>query len=346
MSDQPPPRRETTLHTSQAKVALLRQAQTYPEPPGQVAVVETHMSWVFLTDRYAYKLKKPVQYPFLDFSTLAARRHNCLEEVRLNRRLAREVYLGVVPLALDAAGNVGLERAGEPLDWLVKMRRLPAQRMLDELIRQKSVTVAELRRLARLLCAFYRRCPAVRIDSATYRARLAADIEENRRKLLDPACQLPSRQIATIHAAQLALLSREPLLFDRRVAEHRIVEGHGDLRPEHICMEAEPVVIDCLEFNRQFRIVDSVDELAFLALECERLGAALVHDMLFAAGRQELQDDPPARLVNFYKTWRACLRARLAIWHTHDVDAAEWPKWRRRAAVYLRLAEHYSQALA
>lgn len=334
---------ETGLALS-AKVALLRQAATYPEPPGRITAVETHMSWVFLTERYAYKLKKPARHAFLDFSTLAARRHNCLEEVRLNRRLAGSVYLGVMSLAVDSAGQVGLEKAGETLDWLVKMRRLPAQRMLDDLIRRGAVEPVEWRRLAWLLCAFYRNRLPVAIDGAAYRARLAADIEENRGQLLDPAYRLSRSLIDGLHAAQQRLLSHEPALFDQR-AVGSIVEGHGDLRPEHICMETTPVVIDCLEFNRQFRTLDFADELAFLALECERLGAAYAHDILFAACRRELQDAPPARLIDFYKAYRACLRARLAIWHIHDADPARRPHWRRRAAAYLRLAWRYSRAL-
>src|SRR5512144_2014808 len=125
MMDEPP--QDQTLHLEpQAKVAFLLQPRTYPEAPPRIELVETHMSWVFLTERYAYKLKKPVRHDFLDFSTLAARYRNCLEELRLNRRLAWNVYLDIVPLAVDPAGQVRLEGTGEVIDWLVKMRRLPA----------------------------------------------------------------------------------------------------------------------------------------------------------------------------------------------------------------------------
>jgi aminoglycoside phosphotransferase family enzyme len=335
---------DQTLHLkSQEKVAFLLQPRTYPEAPPRIELVETHMSWVFLTGRYAYKLKKPVRHDFLDFSTLAARYRNCLEELRLNRRLAWNVYLDIVPLAVDPAGHVQLERTGEVIDWLVKMRQLPAERMLDYQIRQHTVSNDDLQRLAAKLCAFYRQAPAAEISPEDYRQRFAEDIQLNWRQLRDPLHALPESLLAAIHESQLNLLSRETALFDRRVTERRIVEAHGDLRPEHICLEAEPVIFDCLEFNRRFRMLDTIDELGFLGMECERLDAGFIDRLIFAIYRCECQDDPPPQLFNFYKSYRACLRARLAIWHIHELDRAQWPKWQRLARQYLHLAENYNR---
>ena len=345
MTGEPPQGQENRL-TPQAKVALLQQAQTYPDRPTRIDLVETHMSWVFLTDRYAYKLKKPVRYEFLDFSTLQARHKNCLEEVPLNRRLAGDVYLGIVPLTIDAQGKVRLEGTGELIDWLVKMRRLPAERMLDYLIRQHRVEAADIHPVALLLCAFYQRSAAVPISSECYRSQFAADIRKNLQTLANPVYGLPGGLVEAVHNAQLTLLTREPTLFDQRISEGRIIEGHGDLRPEHICLEREPVIFDCLEFNRQFRILDRVDELGFLAMECEYLGAAFIDRLLFDIYREKTGDDPPQRLVNFYKAYRACLRARLAICHTCELAEVDWPKWQDRANNYLRLAEKYSLAFA
>jgi aminoglycoside phosphotransferase family enzyme len=332
--------------TPQAKVALLQQTQTYPDRPARIDLVETHMSWVFLTDRYAYKLKKPVRYEFLDFSTLQARHKNCLEEVPLNQRLARNVYLGIVPLTVDAQGKVRLEGTGEVIDWLVKMRRLPAERMLDYLIRQQTVATADIQQVALLLCAFYQRSAAVPVTGDGYRSQFAAEIRKNLQQLADPVYGLPGGLVEAVHKAQLTLLTEEPTLFDQRVREGMIIEGHGDLRPEHICLEREPVIFDCLEFNRQFRILDRVDELAFLAMECEHLGAAFIDRLLFDIYREKTGDNPPQCLVNFYKAYRACLRARLAICHTHELAKVDWPKWQERANAYLSLAGQYSSALA
>lgn len=117
--------------TIEAKVEFLKRPDIYPDKPRQVEAVETYMSWVFLTDNYACKLKKPVRYEFLDFSTVDARHQDCDEEIRLNRRLARNVYIGAVPLTADAAGNMRLGEDRTAIDWLVKMRRLPVEKMLD-----------------------------------------------------------------------------------------------------------------------------------------------------------------------------------------------------------------------
>ncbi len=144
------------------KVAFLARPQSYAEPTQRVDTIETHMSWVFLTDRHAWKLKKPVRQSYLDFSTEAARRHYCAEEVRLNRRLTDDVYLETVPLTVDADGKLRLGPRGGVVDWLVKMRRLPAERMLDRMIRSGSVQVDDVRRIVGTLCRFYRDCRAVR----------------------------------------------------------------------------------------------------------------------------------------------------------------------------------------
>ena len=330
----------------EAKVGLLRRPDAYPDAPGRVDVVETHMSWVFLTDRYAYKMKKPVRYDFLDFSTLALRRRDCEEEVRLNRRFAPDVYLGTVPLTVDASGNLRLGGAGEEIEWLVRMRRLPAERMLDNMIRQRSVQDTDVGNVAMLLARFYQGCSPVELSGEQYRAGFTNAMEFNLRELSVPEYALPQRLIEQLHAAQRSFISREAGLFDARVEAGKIVEGHGDLRPEHICLTPEPVIIDCLEFNRRLRIVDPADELAFLAMECERLGAPLVGDWLFQTYVQVTHDQPAARLVYFYKMFRACLRARFAIGHVRELEKQDWPKWQHSAGEYLHLAEGYRVRLA
>jgi len=334
-----------TIIAIEAKVGLLRRPATYPDAPGRVDVVETHMSWVFLTDRYAYKMKKPVRYDFLDFSTLALRQRDCEEEVRLNRRFAPDVYLGTVPLTVDGCGNLHLGGEGEVIEWLVKMRRLPAERMLDNMIRQRTVQEEDVGKLAMLLARFYQGRSPAELSAEQYRAEFTNAMELNLRELSVPDYALPRRLIEQLHAAQRSFISREAGLFDARVAAEKIVEGHGDLRPEHICLTPAPVIIDCLEFNRRLRIVDPADELAFLSMECERLGAPRVGDRLFQTYAQVTHDQPAAGLVYFYKSFRACLRARFAIGHARELEKKDWPKWQHNAEEYLRLAEGYRERL-
>lgn len=321
------------------KVAFLRRPASYPEATDRVETVETHMSWVFLTERFAYKLKKPVRYDFLDFRRLDARHRSCEEEVRLNRRLAPEVYLGVVPLTEDAGGGLHLGGFGEPVDWLVKMHRLPAERMLDRTIVEGRLTPPQVRGLALFLAEFYRNAEPVAMTGPAYRARLDAEVAANLSHLRDPAYELPGELVERLCRAQADFLAARPALFDRRTRERRIVEAHGDLRPEHICLGPRPQIIDCLEFKREFRILDPADELSFLSLECARLGAADVEPLLFEVYREVTEDAPAPELIAFYKAYRACLRAKIAVWHLREPAPRTPEKWPPLARRYLALAD-------
>lgn len=328
-----------------AKVAFLRDPASYPEETRGVEAIETHMAWVFLTDRHAYKLKKPVRYEYLDFSTLGARKRTCEAEVRLNRRLAADVYQAVLPLTATDAGDMELDGAGPPIEWLVKMRRLPRARMLDEVIRRGELTAKDIRRLGGILAAFYRAADSVELCAETYRERLRRDLEANLAELSRPEFGLQQRLIDEVGALQLRFLERRGVLMEERVRAGRVVEGHGDLRPEHVCLEEPPVIIDCIEFNREFRIVDAADDIAFLWLECECLGAPSVGVHLVEAYGAHSGDTPPRELMRFYMSCRACLRAKLAAWHTIDSKVNNHVAWLARAQDYLRRAAEHAGSI-
>lgn len=330
----------------ETKVALLKRPGSYPESPPRIQTIETHMSWVFLSDRYAYKLKKPVRYPYLDFASLEARERYCREEYRLNQQLAPGVYLGVVPLSVDDANVARVGGEGRIVEWLVKMRRLPENRMLDRLIEAHRLAPGDLNPLAAILVQFYDEATPVSLDARAYRARFSTTIARNRDILATPHYELPAEQVRTVHERLLTYLETASELFDQRVGEERIIEGHGDLRPEHVCLEAPPIIFDRLEFNRDLRIIDPVDELSFLSMECERLGAAFVRDVLFGAYVRATGDAPPPTLMCFYMTHRAYLRARLAALHTVDAPPSRWPHWLAVAADYLRIATCHCERLA
>lgn len=327
------------------KIAQLMLADTYSQYPRRIDAIETHMSWIFLTDNFAYKLKKPVRYDFLDFTTLEDRQHDCGEEVRLNRRLVQDVYLGVVPLIIDDAGKMSVGGHGEIIDWLVKMRRLPANRMLDFMIKHKTLQETDVRNVASLLATFYQKCLPVDVTAKKYRQAHAQQVSVNMNELAEPCYGFPESQLKVIHDALYGFLECESELFGSRAAQGKIVEGHGDLRPEHICLEPLPVIFDCLEFNYSFRIVDSIDELSSLAMECDLLGAPNVGLLLFDIYGEICDDRPPQRLINFYKSHRACLRTKLAIRHIQELDPSAWPSWRNSANDYLLVAEQYARQL-
>lgn len=324
-----------------SKVAFLRQPSSYPETTYWVEAIETHMSWVFLTENFAYKLKKPVQYDSLDFSTPATRRFYCEEEVRLNRRLAPDVYLGVVALGIDSYGHLQLD-GSDAIDWLVKMRRLPMRHMLDYLIQHAKAGPCEIAAIADTLSGFYASCASIAIDPEEYRQGFMRLVDNNLMELGSPAFQLPNKQIEAICTAQQNFLRKNSNLLDERVRAGKIVEGHGDLRPEHICLQPKVAIIDCLEFSRDLRIVDPIDELAFLALECERLGAQELGTLLLQRYGEISGDLPPPELIHFYQSIRAALRAKIAIRHLNEEKYRYSAAWRQRALEYLELASKHS----
>jgi uncharacterized protein len=320
------------------KVAFLSSPDAYGPKPGGVEAIETHMSWVFLTDRHAYKMKKPIRYDVLDFSSLTLRRLSCEREIRLNRRLAPDVYLDVVPLTLEPDGGLRLDGSGAPAEWLVKMQRLPADRTLDRLIGRGTILPAEVEPAAALLAAFYARATAARVGVAEYARHLAEGIRADRDELVEEVYGLPAADILLVAGEQLRYVDEARRALDRRVTAGRVVEGHGDLRPEHIFLTDPPAIIDCLEFSRDLRILDPLDELAFLALECSRLGAPEVGGWFLDVYLDVTGDEAPADLLGFYQRFRALRRAKVAVWHLRDEGIDDADKWRDRARWYVATA--------
>ncbi|HSN22441.1 MAG TPA: hypothetical protein VLS49_17280 [Usitatibacter sp.] len=326
------------------KVAFLGLPGSYADGTREVRTIETHLSWVFLTDTHAYKLKKPVRHDECDLTTVAARAAHCRMEIVLNRRLSDDVYLGAVPIGLDRSGHMHLDRGGVVVDWLIRMRRLPAERMLDRLIAARRLREGELVPLVMRLVRFYRSCRSEPMTGAQFRARLAGRIASTTRDLAAPEAELPLALVEAVGERQLAFIERRPELIDRRVALGRVLEGHGDLRPEHVCLEPTPQVIDCLEFSRELRTVDVAEELGFLALECERLGAPRLKREIFEAYTDLSGDRPDAALVDFYQSQHACVRATLAVAHLRERGRDDHERWLRRAADYLQLAARHIAA--
>ena len=316
----------------------------YPRGADRVESVETHMSRLFFTERHVYKLKKPVKYPFLDFSTPQARHLDCREEVRLNRRLAADVYFGAVPLKLRSDNRIGIAGEGEGIDWLVEMRRLPRGLMLDEMIRERRLRERHIVMLADRMVPFYRYAEPAGLTPVAYLADLRRDIVTDCAELIK---FLPERrlQLARIQESLLTYLETAAPILGERVRRGRIVEGHGDLRPEHICLEEPPAVFDCLEFNRRFRLVDPVDELGFAGLECEYLDRPGVGRRLLHHYREATGDQFDRRIVTFYKATRALMRARLALRHLPELPPDAWERWQTQADRYLALAAHHADRL-
>jgi aminoglycoside phosphotransferase family enzyme len=345
------------------KLRRLCEPSAYAPPPPRVDLVETHMSYVFLAGERVYKLKKPVRFAFLDFSTIAAREADCREELRLNRRLAPGVYLDVVPLTLSATHDLSLRGEGAVVEWLVEMRRLPAELMLDRLIAEGRLEPDRIDALAGTLANFYARVGRTTMPPSDYVARFFREHEETRRVLRsmcepevsrsmardldrEPSGSLDPDHIAALLDRLESLLVAAAPALEARVRAGHVVDGHGDLRPEHICFSEPIAIFDCLEFNHDLRQVDPLDELAFLDIECALLGAPDFGPRLISATAARLGAAPPPALVSLYGACRAALRARLALAHLRDPHPRQREKWEPLAARYLRLAEERMAGLA
>lgn len=329
--------------SEETKVGFLKRPEVYPEQPVSVEVEETHMSWVFLTDQYVYKFKKPVERDRVDLRSLEARRKNCEAEVELNRRLAPDVYLGVVALLADEQGKLYLEEGeSEVVEWLVKMRRLPRHRLLDHQIGNQGVDMKRVTAAAERLADFYRQAEPEELSADQYITRITSDLRNYHQELLTFEEWLPMPLALRVRESQFHFLSDHGALPAARAREGHIVEGHGDLRPEHICLTDPPVIIDCLEFDRELRIIDPVEDLALLVVECEVKNAKRVGERFLEVYFEQSGDQTPSSLVRFYLSRRALIRALLSIRHLADDSYQEnADKWVRKTREYLELAESY-----
>jgi aminoglycoside phosphotransferase family enzyme len=319
------------------KVSFLSQPQAYVGHVPDIVRRETHMSWVFMAGDRVYKLKKPVRFPYLDFSTLARRETACRAELSLNRRLAPDVYIDVLPLVMSDAG-LAIGGAGITVDWMVVMRRLNERYMLEQAIFDGRATASRLDRLVDLLSDFYSHASRSTIPAVALLADWKRSLAYNRRILLDPRLGMPIGPVQFVDQVQRRFLAGRANILVARINERRIVDGHGDLRPEHIWLGDPICIIDCLEFNARLRAVDPFDEIAFLSLECERLGARWIGDYIVRRMKPRLRDGPSGELFTFYRCHRATLRARLAIAHLLEPNPRTPEKWPRLARAYLNIA--------
>jgi aminoglycoside phosphotransferase family enzyme len=238
------------------------------------------------------------------------------------------------------ASRQGLSLGGEGriVDWLVVMRRLDDRWALEQVIREGRLETSQLDRLITTLVRFYRQARPTLISPDALLAAWPSNLGWNQRILLDPRFDLPSGLIRRVDRALQRFVAEHRDILAARARHHRIVDGHGDLRPEHIWLDHQVRIIDCLEFNARLRAVDPLDEIAFLTLECERLGAAWAGRYIRKGIARGLHERSPPALFRFYRAYRATLRARLAIAHLLELQPRTPEKWPRVARTYLDIA--------
>lgn len=323
--------------TTLRKLQFLRQGVNLGEPGASVECIETHAAWVFLTAHSAYKLRKPVRYRGLDTLSVESRRARCIEELRLNQPLAPGVYREVLALCVGADGSLRLGEGARVIDWLLHMRRLPSARMLDAVIRAGRLGLADIGAIVSHLRTFYAGQPGERMSGVAYCRRLAAQVRFNRDELLASACGLDAASVVSTAQRQLHWIHTHAALLGERAGQGWIRDGHGDLKPEHVCLGPPVRVIDRLDVEADLRLLDPVEDLCFLWLECARLGAPGAGWRLVRRFLADTGSRVPASLPAFYLAHRALGRARLGAWRLAEPDAAR-AHWRERIDDYVARA--------
>jgi aminoglycoside phosphotransferase family enzyme len=244
--------------------------EIYPHSVSKLEQRKTHISYVFLTGPYAYKIKKPVDLEFLDYSTLEKRKHYCHQETSLNQRLSYDVYLGVVAITYDK-GKYYLDGPGKPVEYAVKMRQLPDENSMLRLLRNRKIAETGIKQLAQRLSDFYQKALTdAKINTFGAWDMIQFNCEKNFRQTTSFMGDiLDKRMFQIIRAASRLFLHRRKKLFKDRVNKKKIRDCHGDLRSGYIYFNDEIQIIDCIEFNERFRYADITSDLAFLAMDMD-----------------------------------------------------------------------------
>ncbi len=328
----------------------------YPDSPARVELKQTHISYVFIAGDFVYKVKKPVHFPFLNCSRLTQRFLFCCEEVRLNARLSPRVYLGVFAIlkrgdSFVLGPEVDAEHP-EAVEYAVKMRRLPEDRMLDQLLAAGQVGIDKVRAIAARIAAFHTSAPSNRAwtygSAAAIWRGMIEDIAQNEPFI---GHTLKQSQFDGIDSFCRGFIAAHWRPLNNRALEGRVREGHGDLRAEHVCIESnrsenQIEVIDCVEFSERLRYGDVASEIAFLAMDLDRLGTPALADELVESYAEITHDDELAVLVPFYKCYRAAVRGKVESLRSleREVGDSERERARQLAISYYALASRYARS--
>ncbi|MBX6423869.1 bifunctional aminoglycoside phosphotransferase/ATP-binding protein [Thermosulfurimonas sp. F29] len=328
-------------------VEELLRPEAYPHRPQRVELRQTHISWVFLAGDLVYKIKKPVNFGFLDFTTLEKREHFCRREVELNRRLCPEIYLGLAPLVRTPEG-LRFEEEGEVVEWAVKMRRLPEEGMMGRLITQRRLEEAHLELLVQKLVPFFREAatgPEVNRYGTPEIVRF--NVEEN----FEQTREFVGKALNRLRYEHIVSWSRRFMeenrgLFEERIRQGFVRDGHGDLYSANVCYDdlRAVYVFDCIEFNERFRCGDVAQDLAFMAMDLDFHG---LNDLsrFFIDRYVELSSDRGLyEILDFYKCYRAYVRGKIGCftWADHRVPEMEREKSLMKARRYFDLAYRYA----
>lgn len=327
-------------------VDSLTKAEFYPHGPSSVELIQTHISYIFIAGEYVYKVKKDVDFGFLDFTTLEKRKYYCEEELRLNRRLAPDIYLDVMPIYEDGHGNLHIKNGETIVDYAVVMKKIPEERMLNRLLKKEEVGKSVMSDIARKISEFHKdAATGGKIDQIGGFETVRHNHEENFQQTesyID--ITIPKSRYSFIKSYVNNFLKKNRSLFEKRVAEHRIRDCHGDLHLQHICIADDILIFDCIEFNERFRYLDVAAEISFLAMDLDYNGYPQYGKAFIDAYLKYSNDSEIVTLLNFYKCYFAYVRGKVIGFRINDrsIDEGEREMAIDTASLYFDLAYRYA----
>ncbi|MCW4053167.1 MAG: phosphotransferase [Candidatus Bathyarchaeota archaeon] len=328
-------------------IAALLNPDTYDEDPGRIQLVQTHISFIFLTKNYAYKVKKAVDLGFLDFTTLEKRQYFCDQELELNRRLCREMYLEVVPITRSK--SIKIKGEGEIVEYAVKMVRMPTEKLMSKLLQANQVDEKLIDRLAKIIAGFHSKGETNRMISEFGSiSMLKANWEENFEQTQDFVTKTISpRSFDLIHERIEDFLKNNKRFLENRVKEDKIRDCHGDIHSGNIFVTDKIYIFDAIEFNHRFRYSDVVSDVAFLAMDLDFKGRIALSEFLINRYTMYSQDLQLTRLLAFYKCYRAYVRGKVVSFKIKDsnISSVEKAAALKEAREYFKLALKYTEAL-
>jgi len=328
-------------------VEALMKPEAYDKEPGKIELTQTHISFVFLTRNFAYKVKKAVDLGFLDFTTLKKRRFFCEKELELNRRLCEDMYLEVVPI--NRSNIIKIKGEGETVEYAVKMKRMPQESMMNKLLEENKVDSKLIDRIAKIIAEFHSKAETNRRISEF---GSLAIIETNWKENFDQTREFVGKTISMkdfelIRERIDDFMKRNVSLFEKRMAEDRIRDCHGDIHSGNIFVADKIYIFDAIEFNERFRYSDVAADVAFLAMDLEFKERTDLSDFFVERYVKYSEDQELMRFLPFYKCYRAYVRGKVVSFKLEDpsVGSEEKRAAMTEAKAYFKLASTYAKIL-
>ncbi len=321
--------------------------EAYPEDADKIELIQTHISFVFLTKNYVYKVKKAVNFGFLDFSTLEKRRAFCKKELELNRRLCPEIYLEVVPI--NKSKIIRINGSGETIEYALKMKRLPQERIMTVLLKENKVNKKTVDEIAEIVAEFHSKTQTnSEISQFGSLKIIKTNWDENfaqTKKYINQT--IPQIEFQFIQTKINDFMSKNNVLFESRITDKRIRDCHGDLHSGNIFITDKICIFDAIEFNDRFRYSDVAADVAFLAMDLDFQQRSDLANYFIERYLAYSKDQHLMQLLAFYKCYRAYVRGKVISFRLDDpnISIQEKASATKEAGAYFKLAAEYAKNL-